>query len=275
MTTVGIFSRESSRSLKDELPVSMPLRAAPTETKKGIATFSTGKSNLNAGFQKATTRRVPPIGHSDALQLRERSGASLQTMSLQGERSVKEIALTFDDGPHPHYTERLLEILHTYHVPATFFVVGKQVELHPELLQKIFREGHELANHTYSHRDLRALTYPEFESELDKTQKIVASLTDQQMKFFRPPGGQYDAQVIERGKELGYTMVLWTVFPQDHSNPSMDTIRSRVLKAARKNGIVLFHSGIQNTLSILPELIVELRKRGYAFVTVSQLVSAR
>lgn len=185
----------------------------------------------------------------------------------------KVIAFTFDDGPHPKYTERLLKILGDYHVPATFFVVGKQVERYPELLQKIFQEGHEIGNHSYSHRNLKTLTTSQFEEDLEKTDKLVESITEQKMKFFRPPGGQYNEDVVEEGKNLGYTMALWNVFPQDHLSPSPEAIRQRVLKSAQNNGIVLMHSGIENTLLALPEIIVELKKRGYHFVTLSQMHS--
>lgn len=187
-------------------------------------------------------------------------------------QSLKKIAFTFDDGPNPQYTDRLLKILNEYHVPATFFVVGKQVERYPQLLRKIFQEKHELANHTYSHRNLKKLSFKEFKNELEKTHQLVQSITEQKMKFFRPPGGHYDQNVIQRGKKLGYTMILWTMFPKDHINPSPEIIRNRVLNNAGENGIALFH-GVENTLSVLPELIVALRKRGYSFVTLSQLPS--
>jgi peptidoglycan/xylan/chitin deacetylase (PgdA/CDA1 family) len=192
---------------------------------------------------------------------------------LSVQREPRKIAFTFDDGPHPETTERHLKILSDYRVPSTFFVVGKRVEQYPELVQKIFSDGHEIANHTYSHRDLRRLSKAEVAFELEMTDRLVSSITDQKMKYFRPPGGRYDETAVEEGKNLGYEMVLWTVFPGDHANPSKDLICERVLKSVRENGVVLFHSGIENTLEALPGLIDSLRKQGYSFVTLSEMGS--
>ncbi len=181
------------------------------------------------------------------------------------------IALTFDDGPHPYFTEKLLQTLKAENVPATFFVVGKQVELYPGLVKEIFSQGHEVANHTYSHRDIRRLTTPEIETELDQTDLKVYAITHQRTKYFRPPGGQYDQRSYAAVRDKGYEMVLWTSIPEDHLNPPVRLIYERVLKTARNNGIVLLHSGVRNTLQALPELIVALRKRGFTFVRMSDM----
>ncbi len=187
---------------------------------------------------------------------------------------MKRIAFTFDDGPHPKLTDRLLELLDKENVKATFFVVGKQAEHYPELIQRIFEHGHELANHTYTHRNLSRLSHLEFDHELDQTHRIVQAITDQPMKFFRPPGGQYDGQVVARANDLGYRMVMWNIAPGDHANPPAELIKTRVLRNLHENGVVLLHSGIENTLAALPELITELRRRGYTFMTVSQMMDA-
>lgn len=189
--------------------------------------------------------------------------------------SPKLAALTFDDGPHPQYTDRLLAILKEEKVPATFFVVGKQVERHPELVQHIFEQGHELANHTYSHPDLRRLSPQAVEEELEKTDDLVASITDQHMRFFRPPGGDYNRQVEAAAGDLGYSMALWSVLPGDYLRPSPRVILERVLKGTRDNGVILLHSGVENTLTALPEIIRDLKAQGYQFVTLSQMEDRR
>lgn len=186
----------------------------------------------------------------------------------------KKISLTFDDGPHPGYTEKLLALLKEKGVSATFFVVGKQVEKYPHLLQKIFQDGHEIANHSYSHRDLRFLSPEERQMELGKTHELVKSMTEHSMRYFRPPGGQYNQEVVSSAKERGYEMVLWTIFAGDHENPPASLIKKRVLMEEADSGIVLLHSGIENTLLALPEIIDTLKKRGYQFVTVSGLSSS-
>ncbi len=186
---------------------------------------------------------------------------------------VKRIALTFDDGPRVDYTERLLQALREAGVRATFFVVGKQAALHPNLVEKIFQAGHELANHSYTHRDLRTLEGRDLAEELDKTHRLIETITDQKMKFFRPPGGQYNDKVMGEASNLNYTMALWTVLPQDHTSPPSDMIVDRVVKGAGENGVVLLHSGIENTLTALPEIIARLKDQGYRFVTLSELAA--
>lgn len=240
-----ISSRESSTSLKEELPASavLPL-PLPIRTPAPLPV---------APAAAARAQKAPAPGASSSVP------------------QEKWIALTFDDGPHPKFTERLLKILRDQGVQATFFVVGRQVELHPELLQKIFDEGHELGNHTYSHPDLRNLSGIELTAELDKTHALVESITQQNMKFFRPPGGRYNLSVVRAAGDLGYTMALWTVFPQDHTRPPVGTLRNRILKAAGNGGVVLLHSGVESTMDALPGIISDLKKRGYRFATLSQM----
>lgn len=191
--------------------------------------------------------------------------------SSPGAPAVKRAALTFDDGPHPGFTDRLIQTLGDNGVHATFFVVGKQAALHPNLVEKIFEAGHELANHSYTHRDLRTLQDRDLSEELDKTHRLVESITDQKMRFFRPPGGQYNERVIKEATDLNYTMALWTVLPSDHAQPPASVIVDKVVKGVKDNAIILLHSGVENTLTALPEIISVLKAEGYVFVTLSEL----
>jgi len=255
LAAVAIFSRESSDTLQKSVS---NLSSQP----KASLTFN--------DLKNIRPPRIPePASRNNKAPVQIRP--TIAKGRLAPNPTPKIIAFTFDDGPHPQMTERLLKILNESQVRATFFVVGKQVELHPELVQKIFSEGHEIANHTYSHRNMTTLSSQDIIGELEKTDRLVASITDQKMKYFRPPGGQYNQEVVESAKNLGYEMVLWTVLPQDHLNPSPELIRDRVLKNVSNQGIVLFHSGIENTLIALPKVISTLRKQGYSFVTISQM----
>jgi peptidoglycan/xylan/chitin deacetylase (PgdA/CDA1 family) len=100
------------------------------------------------------------------------------------------LAITFDDGPHPAFTHRLLKILRQERVHATFFVVGSQIARYPHLLQAISRDGHQIANHTYHHYNMTTLAPAKILSELDETQRLIERITGQKARFFRPPGGQ-------------------------------------------------------------------------------------
>lgn len=181
------------------------------------------------------------------------------------------IALTFDDGPHPFYTDNILAILKQYMVPATFFVVGSQSEKYPFLLKKISLYGHEIAGHTYSHRNLTHLGNKEIAEELVKTYSIINMLTGQDNNLFRPPGGNYNQNTINIAKNLGFSIILWTVFPRDHEENIPENIVSRVLEQATDGGVILLHSGRMATIKALPIIIKELRSRGYNFLTVSEI----
>ena len=181
------------------------------------------------------------------------------------------IALTFDDGPHPR-TEALLSVLREAHVPATFFVVGKMADRYPQIIRDIARDGHELANHTYTHRNLSRLPSDEVIDELEQTREVVQRLTGQDAYLFRPPGGDFSRRTVRLATQSGYRMVLWNVLTDDVEGASPRHIRRRILQGAQDGAIILMHSGIQNTIDILPGVIAELRQRGYNFVTVSALL---
>jgi peptidoglycan/xylan/chitin deacetylase (PgdA/CDA1 family) len=181
------------------------------------------------------------------------------------------IALTFDDGPHPR-TEDLLAVLRQAPVSATFFVVGKMADRYPQIIRDIAKDGHQLANHTYTHRNMSQLPSDEVISELEQTRAVVQRLTGQDAYLFRPPGGGFSRRTVRLTAQAGYRMVLWSVLTDDVEGASPKFIRQRILKGAEDGGIVLMHSGIKTTVDVLPGVIAQLRERGYNFVTVSTLL---
>jgi peptidoglycan/xylan/chitin deacetylase (PgdA/CDA1 family) len=189
----------------------------------------------------------------------------------QGDPQSKMIAFTFDDGPHPEATPRLLQRLRELNVKVTFFVVGEKVEESPDLLRMIATEGHEIANHTYAHINL--IHYPEevIEDEIAKTNVLVKEICGKRPRFFRPPGGRFDARVLTALRGEGVPMALWSSNPQDFLNPTRQEIERRVLKDLHGGDIVLLHSAIEPTFEALPHLVAEVRKRGYRFVTLSEM----
>lgn len=191
---------------------------------------------------------------------------------VRGNLAVKDIALTFDDGPHPLYTQKLLDILKQENVKATFFVVGKMVGRHPELVQQEAAEGHEVANHTFSHLRLPTIPPQNIEPELRNGALAIQKAIGEPTKLFRPPGGEYDDDVIKAAQKLGYVMVLWTDDPGDYASPGERRIEDYTLKYITNGGIILLHDGVQQTLDILPDLIRHLKAQGYRFVTRSKSV---
>ncbi|MFB0525848.1 MAG: polysaccharide deacetylase family protein [bacterium] len=184
----------------------------------------------------------------------------------------KEIALTFDDGPDPKATPKILDMLNKEGVKATFFVVGKMVEKYPWLLKRIWKEGHDIGNHTYNHPDLTKLFKEDILEELDKTRILIKKITGKDIYLFRPPGGRYDNKVIVATTLTGYKMILWTDYPGDYGCPSIKVIYQRTVSKAEDEGIILLHNGLDTTLEALPKIISELKKGKYRFVTISELM---
>jgi peptidoglycan/xylan/chitin deacetylase (PgdA/CDA1 family) len=182
------------------------------------------------------------------------------------------IALTFDDGPHPVMTEKLLSVLKQEGVPATFFVVGKMVVRYPSIVREIARDGNEVANHTFSHHSIAHLDKKDLLNELGQTRSLIRKLTGRDCVLYRPPGGGYSKRSLKVASSAGYHMVLWSVLAKDVSGASAGAMHDRILHSASDGAIVLMHSGMPNTVEMLPGVIADLRREGYHFVTVSQLV---
>jgi peptidoglycan/xylan/chitin deacetylase (PgdA/CDA1 family) len=182
------------------------------------------------------------------------------------------VALTFDDGPHPVMTEKLLAMLKEEGVPGTFFVVGKMALRHPEIVQEIARQGHEVANHTFSHPNLAHLDSKTVLTELAMTRSIIQRLTGQDTLLYRPPGGDFSRSSLKVAAKAGYHMILWTVLTKDVNGASIPVMQRHILNTVSDGAIILMHSGIPNTIEMLPQVIHELHAEGYHFVTVSQML---
>ncbi len=182
------------------------------------------------------------------------------------------IALTFDDGPHPGMTDRLLGVLRKERVPGTFFIVGKMGDRYPDLVRTISEQGHEVANHTYNHPNLTRISDEAVMNELERTRMLIHRLTGHDSLLFRPPGGEYSRQTIKLTAQAGYRMILWSILTNDVEGASCRAMRRRILDGAGDGGIILMHSGVENTMKVLPGVIAELKDRGYHFVTVSALL---
>ncbi|MEO4054655.1 polysaccharide deacetylase family protein [Solibacillus sp. CAU 1738] len=188
----------------------------------------------------------------------------------------KIIALTFDDGPHPKHTMEILDLLKQYEAKATFFIVGDNAVKNPEVLVRQYKEGHELANHTYTH-PYKLTTMQELMDELQKTNEAIFRITGFLPTLFRPVGGQYTDNMINAAVENGYKVVMWSWHQdtQDWKNPGVKKIVQKVLNGTKPGDVILFHDGGGNreqTVKALKEILPELQKQGYKFVTISELM---
>ncbi|MEV5971418.1 polysaccharide deacetylase family protein [Streptomyces sp. NPDC051921] len=187
--------------------------------------------------------------------------------------TAKCIALTFDAGPGKD-TPRLLDTLKEKQVPATFFLLGsKHVDRYPDVVKRIAAEGHEVANHTWSHRILTDLDAAEVRDELSRTQDAIERITGRKPTLMRPPQGRTDGTVAEVSRDLGLAQVLWSITAKDYSTVDSALIRQRVLDQAHRDGIILLHDIYDGTVPAVPGIIDELKRQGYTFVTVPQLLA--
>jgi len=191
------------------------------------------------------------------------------------EAGAPTICLTFDDGPHPRTCTAILDVLRREHVPATFFVVGTRSREHPELLRRMLREGHEIGNHTWDHQRLTTLEPDGVRWELRSLHDLIVRCTGIWPTLCRPPGGTYDARVLEICRDEGYRVCLWSVNAGDWiTGKTADQIAERVIDRVRPGAIVLLHDEKPATPEALPWIIHALRERGYQFLTVSEMLPA-
>ncbi len=184
-------------------------------------------------------------------------------------KDAKKIALTFDDGPHPYYTEQLLDGLKERGVKATFFVMGKNVEDCPELIERMNEEGHLIGNHTYSHIQLNKGNRDVFKEELIKTNELIEELTGQEVQYVRPPYGSWDKKFE---KELNMFPVMWTIDPLDWCSDNVSCIVQKVTSKAKENSIILMHDEYKSTVTAALQIVDALQEEGYEFVTVDELL---
>ncbi len=181
----------------------------------------------------------------------------------------KKIAITFDDGPHPYYTEQLLDGLKERNVVASFFVTGKQAELYPDLIKRMEEEGHLVGNHTYSHIQLTDSNREIFKEELIKTNEIIQNITGKEVEYVRPPYGSWDKSFES---ELNMFPVLWTIDPLDWCSSSVPSITKKIVDKAGENDIILMHDYYDTSVTAALQAVDELLEEGYVFVTVEEIL---
>jgi peptidoglycan-N-acetylglucosamine deacetylase len=236
----------------------------------GLRTVSHASMHSFAGMSREQVVRELGLKRPKAKLSPEQMKAGYLAL-LKGDPTEKTIALTFDDGPHGPVTDRLLDVLKQYHVPCTFFVVGKMAAKYPELIRRESWDGHLVENHTFTHPCLEGLTTGQVMDEYQKCNDIVKKLTGRTPKYCRPPGGDFNDSVLKAATDLNLITTLWTDDPGDYQRLPVPTIIQKVLTTAHPGGIILLHDGIPETIEALPTIIDTLRSRGYRFVSVNEL----
>ncbi|MCX5750286.1 MAG: polysaccharide deacetylase family protein [Candidatus Saganbacteria bacterium] len=187
---------------------------------------------------------------------------------------AKKVALTFDDGPKAGFTDRILDVLKKKNAKATFFLIGWGISEHPDLVRRIVAEGHDIGIHGLSHVDLEKLSPFEIEYELTKTRELIQKETGAEIYFFRPPGGDLNDEVLGIARKYGLSAIMWKKSIGDYTHkdgyePDPEDILKRAKKHFSNGGIVIFHEGLESTITALPEVIDYYRANGYCFKRVS------
>lgn len=211
---------------------------------------------------------APPSPQTPARQPVERKSTYSQVHV-----SSKVLAMTFDDGPHPVNTPRLLDMLKQRKLKATFFVVGQNAKEYPAVLRRIVAEGHEIANHTWSHAYLTKLSPGALRKEFADTRDVIVAATGIHPKISRPPYGAVNSAVKSLLlNEFGYSTILWSVDPEDWKRPGVSVVTSRLVTGAHPGAILLAHDIHAPTIDAMPATFDRLLAQGYRFVTVSELI---
>ena len=184
------------------------------------------------------------------------------------------VALSFDDGPSPEHTPRVLEILERHRARATFFLIGEHAFAQPGLVAELRAAGHEIGNHSINRASILGASDDDFVQRLLRTERILR--LEGQPKLFRPPAGKIRPSQIERASEHGYRVVLGSAYPYDPSHPPPGYIRWIVTKNLAPGVIVILHDGIPDpsrTIAALDSILAEGERQGYRFVTVGELLA--
>ena len=188
-------------------------------------------------------------------------------------KQVSSLALTFDDGPDPVITPILLDILKENQVLCTFFVIGEKAAKYPDIIKRIATEGHELGNHTYSHKILPSLSKREIKEEILKVRSVLFKIIGKEINLFRPPQTRMNFFSFWMLNKLNQTVVLWSICSEDYLDQGINRIFQNVNDRNVQGGdILLFHDYSDDTKKALPLIIKNLKNAGFTFCTVSTLL---
>lgn len=181
----------------------------------------------------------------------------------------KKVALTFDDGPNADYTEALLEGLAKRGVKATFFLLGREVERHPEIVRAIHEQGHAIGNHSYRHEQLSRLSDEEALAKVSRTNELIYDITGEYPLYLRPPYGDWKDGLEN---EAHMMEALWDVDPRDWATKNASLVVERVMRKAQDGDIILMHDASSSSVKAALEIVDRLQEEGFEFVTLEELL---
>ena len=245
---------------------------------------STGSGDfINVGEDPYPGERHLDLHHDGGLVERYIKFPLPESIARQGDPGPHKVALTFDDGPDPAWTPKILEILKAKKAPAAFFVLGSQVQQYPDLLERIASEGHEIGNHTYTHQNLAEAGDEQIALELNATTRLIEAVTGHSTAYFRPPYNSDgtpsqpgEIRALRIARDLGYLSVTQSIDPDDWERPGVEAIINRVKHQRSEGAIILLHDAggdRSQTVAALPAIIDYLRMRGDTIVPLSEIIN--
>lgn len=216
--------------------------------------------------------------NTNEVELEDKPSSSNIKVHRSGDETQRLVALTFDDGPESELTPQILDILDEYNIKATFFVIGQNAARHTDVLKDIYDRGHEIGNHSWSHKYLPKISKASKKNEILKTEELLVDILGEHTPIFRPPYGAVKAQDKELINSLGYKIVNWSVDTKDWAGTSGEQIMKYVKQQLKPGGIILMHNSgnikiVKNTIDTLPTIIDWIIEQGYEFVTVTEILN--
>lgn len=243
------------------------LSACSFNETSGSVTENLSKKKLCWGL-KRNEGRAPDINPGELELLEAHNGVYL------GDTKTKSLYLTFDEGYENGYTDDILDVLKKHSVPACFFVTGPYLEKEEDLILRMTQEGHDVGNHTVNHPSMPSLSEEELEYELIELDRVFFETTGKTMKFLRPPMGEHSEKSMYLSKNLGYKTVFWSIAYEDWNvdkQPSLDYVFNSVIDNLHNGAIILMHAVSSSNAQALESIIIEAKKQGYTFKSLTTL----
>ena len=240
------------------------------EDAKTVATSTTALSNktIGWGIKRAENHAQPDLGSENKALIEKYDGIAM------GNKESKNVYLTFDLGYEAGYTAKILDTLKANKVPACFFITAHYLNTQPDLVKRMIDEGHIVGNHTVNHKSLPCLSDKEVKQEIQKLHTAMFEKTGYEMKYVRPPKGEYSERILAISKQLGYKTVMWSLAYDDWDEAKQgreDYGIQKILDNIHSGAVILLHATSKDNSNILDKCIKEIKKMGYEFETLDKL----
>ncbi len=245
------------------------LSVVNSKINKTMVTNSGGISNqkIGWGIKRNDNHEQPDVGSKNKKVLEENKGICL------GDKEKKAMYLTFDEGYEAGYTSQLLNTLKQNQVKATFFITAHYVNTQPDLVKQMIEEGHIIGNHTVNHKSMPDLTEEQIKKEVMELHQVIHEKFNYEMKYIRPPKGEFSEKTLQVTNQLGYTTVMWSFAYEDwneEKQPNEESAKKKIVDNFHNGEIMLLHGNSKTNTNLLDTIIKEAKGMGYEFKSLDQ-----